>query len=379
MHVVIIGGGIGGLTTAIALQQHGIHAEVFEAAAEFRPVGAGIGVPPNAMYVLSQLGVSESVRRAGMVLEGAEVWEGDDLLSRATFDAGPESHGQPMVFVHRAQLHHVLAGHLQPGTLHLGKVFRSLVQQAGGVTAHFDDGTDVTSDVLVGADGIHSLVRQSIFPDATLRYSGQSCYRGVARLSVSARLPERACEIWGGENRFGFGRISPDEVYWFAPFLAHAGASETCSERAEAVRHRYAAFPAPVSDLIARTPVQEIIRTDVHDLLPLRSWSSGRVVLSGDAAHAMTPNLGQGGAQAMEDALALARALSQCATHADAFARYERVRRARVARIVRDARNLGWLAHLKPRWARRLRNIALKSIPKVATERQLHWLHTARV
>ncbi len=171
------------------------------------------------------------------------------------------------------------------------------------MTVRFSDGSATQADLLIGADGLHSVIRQQLFPSIAVRYSGQTCFRGIASFTLPPQLARTCQEWWSGEYRFGFSAIDAQHVYWFAPMLAPTGRPETFAELR--LENRYAAFPALVPALLRHTPPTEIIRTDLYELPSLPYWRQGRVVLLGDAAHAMTPNLGQGGAQAIEDAVVL--------------------------------------------------------------------------
>lgn len=184
-------------------------------------------------------------------------------------------------------------------------------------------------------------------------------------------------EVWGGAPRFGFSAVNPSQVYWFAPITAPEGRATTdvADEDMATLRARYAEFPGPIPDVIAHTTAADTIRVDLHDFAPIINWHGCRVVLVGDAAHAMTPNLGQGGAQAIEDAYVLAASLDAEDLDA-ALTEYARVRRPKASRIVRTARWLGKLAHVEGRWPRRLRNTALRSTPELVNRRQLDTLYS---
>jgi 2-polyprenyl-6-methoxyphenol hydroxylase-like FAD-dependent oxidoreductase len=376
MKVLIIGGGIGGLTAAIALQQRGFEAHVYEAAPELQPVGKGIWVPTNAMLVLRRLGLAEAVTQRGVPLERIELHDCDDGLLR-TIDLRPvrERYGHTTVSIHRAALHQALVEGVRSGTLHLGKRCVGFAEHSDGVVARFEDGTEAEGDLLIGADGIHSATRKALFPDARLRYSGQSCYRGITGIELPPSLARTVWEVWDGEQRFGFSAIAPGQVYWFAPFIAPPGGETPTDGLLEELSRQYAGFPDPIPDIIRRTPPEEIIRTDLYDLAPLRRWWRGRVVLLGDAAHAMTPNLGQGGAQAIEDALVLADQLARSGTVQEALRAYQRLRRPRVQRMVVTAWHYGRVAHIRGRLLRKLRNVAMKHTPDWLNRRQLEWLY----
>jgi 2-polyprenyl-6-methoxyphenol hydroxylase-like FAD-dependent oxidoreductase len=356
---VVVGGGIGGLAAAVALGRRGWRADVYESADELRPVGKGIGVPVNAMQVLDRLGLATAVSAAGWPLERAELWTtGGSVLTTIEFGPMRARYGQGMVAIRRSELVRVLAAALPPGTLHLGWRLQAVATAPDRVTAVFQEGTMATGDVLVGADGIRSAVRGAVLPRVALRYSGQTCYRGICDVALPARLASASVEVWGGRHRFGFLPVGAGQVYWFAPITHPAGRADDLDLAA-----RYGHFPAPVPELIARTPPEDVIRTDLFDFRPIRRWHAGRVVLVGDAAHAMTPNLGQGGGQAIEDAYVLADLLGGHQAPGAALAGYERVRMPRVRWIVNTAWRIGRVAHWENRVARWLRDRALAWTP----------------
>jgi 2-polyprenyl-6-methoxyphenol hydroxylase-like FAD-dependent oxidoreductase len=156
---------------------------------------------------------------------------------------------------------------------------------------------------------------------------------------------------------------------------APAGRAEREGTLSEQLAERYAGFPAPIPAIIERTPMDEIIRTDLYDFLPLTRWWQGRGILLGDAAHAMTPNLGQGGAQAIEDAFLLAHKLSHCGSIREAFWEYERLRMPKVRRMVHTAWRYGQIAHIRRRWIQRLRNLVMQSVPDWVNQKRVEWLY----
>lgn len=363
--IVIVGAGIGGLTAAIALARRGIVAHVYESARELRAVGAGIWVPSNAAQVLADLGVMDAVAREGIALRAIELCHRRERLQAVDLEDVRARFGWPTISIHRARLQRVLAAHVPSECIHLGVRCVAVTEEG----LELEDGRCLAARVVVGADGIHSRVRAFVAPEVELRYSGQTCYRGVARL----RLPEpwRCVETWGGRYRFGYSALAQDEVYWFAPMLADADGPDRRGELAEL----YADFPAPIPEILAATERASILRTDLWELPSLSRWSRGRAVLLGDAAHAMTPNLGQGGAQSIEDAWLLADALASHARPEEAFAVYERRRRPRVERIAGMARRVGRAAHMAEGLGAALRNLAFKMTPACASRSALDDLH----
>jgi 2-polyprenyl-6-methoxyphenol hydroxylase-like FAD-dependent oxidoreductase len=373
---LIIGGGIGGLTAAVALRRKGVEAHVYEAAPELRPVGKVIWVPTNAMQALERLGLSAAVAAAGWALDRIQL---RTVTGRTLMDADVRkyqaSHGHRIVSIHRADLVRELAAALPPEALHLGKKLSTFSADANGVAARFDDGSEARGDFLVGADGIRSAVREQLLGPVPLRYSGQTCYRGVASLALPPGLERTCWEVWGGASRVGFSAVGEAQVYWFAPFIAPANSPQPAGPAlARELVDRYAAFPAPIPDVLRNTPPEEVIRTDLYDIPPLGRWWQGRVVLLGDAAHAMTPNLGQGGAQAIEDSYVLGEKVAAHAAPEAAFEAYQHARKRRVDWVAKTAARLGWAAHLQSRPARWLRDALLLLTPGWIHDRQLDWL-----
>ena len=367
--VLIIGGGIGGVTAAVALSRRGIDTQVFEAAPELRPVGKGIWVPANALQVLERLGLSDAIAHAGWHLERIQLRTTSGVLQDHDLQKAQERFGHTNISIHRAELLRILAGSLPAGVLSFGKRFASFRQEGESVVAQFDDGSEERGDILIGADGIRSLVREQLFPGVPLRYSGQTCYRGVGDMELPAELARTCWEVWGGDYRFGFSAIAPRQVYWFAPITAPASSPMPDGSLSSWLAAHYSHFPAPIPVILRNTPDGEIIRTDLSDFAPIDSWWQGRVILLGDAAHAMTPNLGQGGAQAIEDGYLLAEKLATCARAEQAFEEFQTLRMPRVRWIVKTAWRFGKVAHVHNRFLQGLRNLLMRWTPQRLNDR----------
>lgn len=371
LDVAVIGGGIGGLTTAIALRQRGIEAHVYESAPILQVAGAGLTLSPNAMQVLRRLDLAERVYDAGVTLEHFELHDArSGPLQRFAIADAARRHGEPMVAIHRRRLRDILASEVPESHVHTSATCEAVTELGGRPTMRFADGNTITADLVIGADGLRSTVRQYVAPGRTLRYSGQTSLRAVASLELPAELAHTAREIWAPHMRFGFLPIAPGEVYWFAVFDAPAADAQPPAETALPLDRLCASFPSPVADIVAATDAEQIIRTDIHDVAPFRGWSRGRVVLLGDAAHATTPNLGQGAAQAIEDAWVLADRLASSATVEDALARYEAIRQPKAHFVVERSWTVGRIAHVANPLGRALRNLAMRWTSASATQRQ---------
>ena len=252
--------------------------------------------------------------------------------------------------------------------LTLGAEVVHVESSESGATARCQDGQRFDADILVGADGLRSTIRRHVLDDGEPIYSGYTSWRGVTRSGAGPGLT-RMTESWGAGERFGMVAIGHGEIYWFAVADAPQGASDR-DAHAELLR-RFAGWHEPVRAVLEATDPDRIIRTDISDRNPVTRWHSGRVVLLGDAAHPMTPNLGQGACQAIEDAAVLAVELSQATDVPQALVNYERRRVARANAVVMRARRLGQIAQWQHPIAVRVRNTLMRFTPPAAAEKHV--------
>lgn len=374
--IAIVGAGIGGLTAALALRQRGMDPVVYEGAPELEEVGAGIWMPPNAMEVLRRLGVAEAVEERGRTVHRVEVrgrW--GDLLKSIQLAAHVENAADPTVAIHRGRLQAVLAEAIPRGRLVTDHRCVGVQPTDAGIRLLLEGKPPRDAKILIGADGLHSRVRAYVDPEARVRDTGQVAVRGIAPMALPRHLQGTSRELWGGPIRFGFSEIGRDETYWWCACEHRAlEGAEPDGLRAHVVSLA-SGFPPPVSRLVSRTPAHGLLRTPLQDLEPVGRWWRGRVALLGDAAHAMTPNLGQGGAQAIEDAFVLAKALSTEKSTEEAFRSYERTRRTRAETVARMSRWTGALAHASHPAARWMRDTALRLTPRWVDDRQARALY----
>jgi salicylate hydroxylase len=350
--VAIIGGGIGGLTAALALHQAGIEVAVHEAAAELREIGAGVALHPNAMRVLRALGLEDGVRKVAGTSEWAVTRNGKTgrVITRTSREQQATSFGTTGATAHRADLLDVLAAAVPPGTVSLGRRCLSVTFDGGTPTARFADGSEIEADVIVGADGIHSAVRGALFGPDDPRFTGKICYRSVVpATAVTGQAPEAANAQWlgphgtvvlyplRGEELINVVAHYDDEHYRHESWIAECDRDE--------VLRRYQGWHESLLRVFAAGGTW--YKWALYDRDPIPRWTRGRVTLLGDAAHPMLPYLGQGACQAIEDGAVLATALkAEPADPEAALARYERTRRPRASRVVLAARERGLSNHL---------------------------------
>lgn len=332
---VVVGAGVGGLAAGLALQRRGWRVEIVERAPALENVGAGLAIAPNALKALDRLGVGHRLRELAALEGSAGVQRRDGRwIVRADTAVAEARYGEPTIAVHRAALVTLLADALAPGTLRLGLAASDVDAPAGRVVTA--DG-DRTADLVVAADGLHSPVRRKLFPDHPGPvHTGVTSWRFV--VPCPPRPPAPA-ETWGRGQVFGVARLGDGRIYCYATAPAPAGLTAP-DERAELVR-RFAGWHDPIPELIAAAG--EVLRTDIRCLdRPLPRFHEGRVALLGDAAHAMTPNLGQGACQAIEDAVVLAAR----AGAPDGLARYSAERLPRTTSVAAASRRVARLAGL---------------------------------
>lgn len=374
--VMVAGAGIGGLTAAIVLRRAGFEVAVFERAPLLEAVGAGLLLAANAQKALGQLGLAEAVARLGTPASAAEIrsWNGEVLASIPAAELEKKA-GASSAAVHRADLQALLVREVGEGTLRLGAEVKGFEQDERGVTAFLASGGEERADLLVGADGLRSSVRAGLFGPENPRYAGYTSWRAVVEPGEELLPWGTGFESWGQGARFGCAHIGKGRVYWFATANAPVGGKDgppgtPAGPRATLLR-RFGTWHHPIEDLIEATDEHAILRTDIYDREPLgERWGEGRVTLLGDAAHPMTPNLGQGACQAIEDAVVLARCLRE-GDATDALRRYERMRSGRVAMVVRRSRRVGRIGQLENPLMCWLRDRAFSMIPPKAQMRQL--------
>lgn len=376
MSGMIIGAGIGGLSTAIALQRRGMPVQVFEAASALCPVGAGILVPANAMNILARYGLAGQVRGEGVPIESFIVLDRHGrLISKLSASYTQNGVSQQAVAIHRGQLQQVLLGALLPDTLSTGKPCVDVSTHTDHAEAMFGDGTKARAEFVVGADGIRSAVRKLLFPDSALRYSGQTCWRGVATLTLPVQWANQFTEVWSVCGQFGFVPISASQVYWFATRRLPANGRDDIGHLKQQLTDMFGSTLEPIAHLIAQTDGNNIIRNDLFDLAPLKSWTRGRIVLVGDAAHAIMPNLGQGGAQAIEDSWVLSEMLATSKSFEEAFTRFQIMRQARARKIAGMSRDLAKISSLCNTTLCDIRDTLFRRTPAFITARQFRGIY----
>jgi 2-polyprenyl-6-methoxyphenol hydroxylase-like FAD-dependent oxidoreductase len=296
--------------------------------------------------------MAADLREHGAVLE--KMWA-RDANGRIHINLNFSMTDAPFLSLHRADLQQVLLS--KAGAVEFGKTIQGFDEEGGVITGHFADGSTAQGDVLVGADGVRSVVRAKLFGETRPIYRGYQCWRGVSSMQV----PNVLMETFGRGMRFGLVPLGKRGAAFWCTANEPEGAREENAK--EKLLRQYGDWHAPIRELIESTDAGSIIKTPICDRIPIRIWSRGSVTLLGDAAHPMTPNFGQGGCMAIEDAVILARCLDEEAEVVKALRRYERTRGPRTASIVRGARAYGWMGQWESTFATRLRSLLFRSTP----------------
>jgi 2-polyprenyl-6-methoxyphenol hydroxylase-like FAD-dependent oxidoreductase len=361
--VGIIGGGIGGVATAVALHRLGIRATVYERAPRLEEVGAGMMLWPNATRVLKELGLLEDVAaRSGSSTHFiVRARSGKVLMNIAlgTFDV-------PALCTRRSDLLSSLLSALPREHVRLGRELTHLEQLKSKVRIHFADGSVEEHDAVVGADGMRSRVRAQLFGISDPIYRGYTVWRGVAAYGGRAIRHGYNSETWGHGSRFGILDIGQGRFTWYATANVRPALP---GERKGELLQRFGGWHEPIPELIDSTEL--ILENGAYDLPPLPRWTAGRVTLLGDAAHPCTPNLGQGGGMALEDALVFAKCVSRERSVESALRRYESLRRSRTGHIQQRSLLMGHIGQWQNRAAVSGRRVVTSLLPAALFEHNL--------
>jgi 2-polyprenyl-6-methoxyphenol hydroxylase-like FAD-dependent oxidoreductase len=364
---LVIGAGIAGLATAVALQRRGYDVRVLESRADTTS-GAGISIWPNALAALDDIGLGDAVRDAGgRVTAGAMRWHDGTWLRRPSKERMVKALGEPLVVIRRSALNEVLAGALASGTVQTGVTATNVELTQGGVRVALSDSTTRQAAAVIGADGTHSVVARYLNGKLRNRYVGYTAWRGIADAAIHQDL---AGETLGAGRECGHVPLGPDHTYWFATERAKEGRVASQGEL-EYLKTRFGSWAEPLPALLGATDPSVVLRNDLYDRDEARVWSKGPIVLVGDAAHPMRPHLGQGGCQGLEDAAILAAFVDQGSDLPTAFARFAIYRKPRTTALTRESAMIGRVVNVRPALLSGLASRATVLVPEAVLTRHL--------
>ena len=370
MKITIIGGGIAGLTTAIALNKIGIEATIFEASPEIKALGAGLVLAANAMQAYKKIGISAEIIEKGRLVPAFIIYDQEGkVVTKTDSQANTEKYGADNFTIHRAHLHQLLLSKINPNSITANKRATHILQNGTKITVTFHDGSTHETDYLIVSDGIHSPIRKQLLPNSEPRYAGYTCWRAVID-NTNLKLTETS-ETWGLKGRMGLVPLANNKIYWFACINAPQNDPTMKAFKVADLQAVFKDFHAPIPSVLAETKDENLLWNDIIDLKPIHQYAFGNIVLIGDAAHATTPNMGQGACQAIEDAVVLADEIKQNATIEAAFKAFEKRRLKRTHYVVNTSWALGKVAQTESRLLAGLRNFIFRLIPKRMSAKQL--------
>lgn len=351
MKAIVIGAGIGGMSAAIALEKAGFDTAVFEAVKEMKPVGAAISIWPNGVKCLNALGMKEPLRALGGNMAFMAYYDAHSgsTLTRFSMEPLVQQVGEYPYPVARAELQAMLIDTYGRSRISFGKRVSQVEQTEHGVTAWFDDGSQAEGDFLIAADGTHSVIRHYVLGESVeRRYAGYVNWNGLVTIDEAIAPADQWTTFVGEGKRVSLMPVSDNRFYFFFDVPLPKGLSEDRATLKSDLKGYFSGWAEPVQRLIERLNPETTNRVEIHDIEPFSRFVKGRVALLGDAAHSTTPDIGQGGCAAMEDAVVLAQTL---ASHSlgieDALLRYESRRVERTKDLVLKARKRCDVTHAK--------------------------------
>lgn len=351
MEITIIGAGMGGLTTGIALKKFGHKVTIYEQAEKILPVGAAISLWSNGVKCLNYLGLTEQVAKLGGQMDQLAYIDGltGDTMTQFSLLPLIEEVGQRPYPVARADLQNMLMDEFGREDIQLGKKMVELQEQEDGVLVKFADGTEIKTDLLIGADGTHSITRTYVLGEqVSRRYAGYVNWNGLIEISEKLTPADQWTTFVGQGKRVSLMPVADGKFYFFFDVPLQVGLENNRAEYKTLLKQYFEGWCAPIQHLIDALDEQKTNRVEIHDIEPFAQFYKGRVVIVGDAAHSTTPDIGQGGCQAMEDAIYLARSLQiNTLGLEDALKRYQNKRNERANELVLRARKRCDVTHMK--------------------------------
>lgn len=364
MEIAIIGAGIGGLTTGLALKKAGIDFKIYESASEIKAVGAGIMLGINAMQVYRNLGIDKKIELKGYKIHEMNIVNPNfNMLSKGSLNIFEEQFRLSNIAIHRSDLHHIISKEIGLDAIILNKKLSKISKESENYKLVFEDGTQTEAPFVIAADGINSTVRNTLFNENELRNAKQICWRGIVEFDVPQKFDHKLTESWAKGKRFGFTQISKNKIYWYLLINEDLG-----NLKSESINFADGFHPL-VKEIIVSTPKENIHIARLFDLKPINQWNLENLCLLGDAAHATTPNLGQGACQAIEDAYILGELLKKFSLQ-EAIKKYPEIRKEKANYIVNTSWKIGKLAQINNVLGVAIRNFIMKLTPENISKKQ---------
>lgn len=359
--ISIIGAGIGGLTLASILKGRDLDFKIYESAPEIKPVGSGIMMAINAMQIFDKLGLKEQIEEAGHKIHSVSVTDQHlKNISTTNVLALEKKYNSCNVAIHRADLQRILAENIGFEKINLQHSLAE-IRKEENYRLRFENGNETESRIVFGADGIHSKIRTQILQTGNIRDTGQICWRGLAEFDLPEQYDREAVEAWGKGRRFGFVKMAGKKIYWYAVI------NKGLRKRYQTLAENFHGFHPMITGIIEATLSENIILNTITDLSPIPEWYTDNLCLIGDAAHATTPNLGQGACQSVEDAYIIGKLLERSDDFNRVFEDFQKIRREKVDYVVDTSWKIGQFLQWEK--ATFLRNSLMRMVPEYFNRR----------
>lgn len=374
--IAIVGGGISGLATALALKRIGLTVSIYERKPENSKTGAGIVLGLNALKALDYLGVLPQIQLRGI---SSNQYSISDNHGKPITTIQIEQNKYPLyTFIYRKDLIEILLNALSGDHIFYKKKLVFFTTDKKRSQLFFEDGTIVKTDYLLACDGVHSPIRNQLFPDKHLRYVGYTCWRGIVEDS-HLHIPPYYSETWGPKGRFCTIPLANNRLYWYALKNAEANNPRLHSWKTDELLTNFYDYHYPIPEIIENTFDEDITSRDIYDLESLCQYVYDRILLMGDAAHATTPNLSQGACMAIEDAVYLAKYIKQEIDIESAMMSFEKKRLARTKKVVHESWMFGKIAQIDIPFICSVRNKVMKWTPASFHQSRLENLQNAKM
>ncbi|WP_191967894.1 FAD-dependent monooxygenase [Rhizosphaericola mali] len=354
--ICIIGGGIAGLTMALVLKKLGISFQLFEKSEAPNTRGAGILLANNAMQIYKNLGIGKEILLKGNIISKIHLTDNkfhpNSIQDLAYFEKKYNSYN---ISIHRSDLQNILVNNIGEDNISYGKELDTI--DINNKTIIFKDGSIINYDYIIASDGIYSKIRQNLFPTAAIISAGQIAWRGISTISLPEKYAHISLEAWAPGARFGMNRLNENQSYWF--LVADNDGSVFNIEYKNTLVKK---FPLLAQELVFSTPTQNVYMDEIKELELLEQWGNNSIVLIGDAAHSMTPNLGQGACQAIEDAFILGELIQKYSINYGINKLFH-YRNKKVKFIKNNSRKLGKISHWKNAQCINIRNYIMRALP----------------
>ncbi|MDW4089574.1 FAD-dependent monooxygenase [Staphylococcus saprophyticus] len=372
MKIAIVGAGIGGLTAAALLCEQGHEVKVFEKNSTITEVGAGIGIGGNVIDKLGKHDLAKGIKNIGQFINVMEILDDkDNVLSKAKLKKNTVN-----LTMTRQSLIDVIKSYVSESAIYTNHHVTHVDNNALKVVMHFEAQEAEAFDLCIGADGLHSNIRHTVAPNSKTQYQGYTVFRGLVE-DIDIKSDNVAKEYWSAKGRVGVVPLLNNQAYWFISINAKENDATMQSYGKPHLQARFNHFPNEVRKVLDKQSETDILLHDIYDLQPLKTFVYQRVILLGDAAHATTPNMGQGAGQAMEDAIVLANCLQAYPFEA-ALQRYDKIRVDHTKKVIKRSRKIGKLAQRSNKIVISLRNSIAKIMPNRLVAAQTKFIYKSK-